>query len=533
MLVIAVLAASTGCQTYPIRSPVTAENLAKVTASAPTLASSDDISLCAATTLHHPRAPADEAEQSTNASHPHTEVIPTSVPAPTGIKAGAGHDGASTLVPPQRKLTLTDLERLALVNNPTLPEAGALLQQQQGLTRQFGLYPNPTAGYVRTDADKSGESQTDGVFLSQTIITGGKLRLARQAGRADIQMRQWQLTAQQMRVLNDLRIRYFEVLGAQRAIDAAKEQLRLAEDGRQAAEQLLQAKQGSRPDVLQAGMELGLVRTALREADSRYQSAWWQLANAVGVLDLPPTPLVDQLEDGISVLDEKKCLQRLLEASPLLKTQENDIRAAQYELQLAKAQAVPDVNVQVLAQRDHIMKYSNVTTLISIPMPLFNRNQGNIVNAQGVLRQAQTEYQRIRLALSDLLAVSFRNYRSFLARVEQLQKEVLPQAKENLDLTTQGYKAGRLDFLHVQNARRMYFQSNLEYIDALTELHKVVVEIEGLQLTGGLNPTEVGTALQTMPGAPTGTRGVLLQLLQTRRGGGSQNLPGAIQASEK
>ena len=198
-----------------------------------------------------------------------------------------------------------------------------------------------------------------------------------------------------------------------------------------------------------------------------------------------------------------------------------------------RRQAVPNVNVQVVAQRDHIMKYSSVSTLIAMPVPLFNRNQGNIINAQGILRQQRMEYERLRLALTDALAASFRQYQTLRAQAERLEKEILPAAKENLDLTTQGYKAQRFDFLHMLNARQTYFQASMARIDALTELHKVVVEMQGLQLTGGLNPTEVGTALQTTPGTTTGIRGVILQQLQQQSAAGTRNLPGVIQGAER
>ncbi len=187
-----------------------------------------------------------------------------------------------------------------------------------------------------------------------------------------------------------------------------------------------------------------------------------------------------------------------------------------------------------MIQRDHIEKFSSVSTFLAMPVPLFNRNQGNIINARGVLVQQQKEYERLRLALSDQLATSFRTYLTLRAQAQRLEKEVLPLAKENLELTTQAYKAGRIDFLRVLNAHQSYFQANLAQIEIFTELHKVVVEIQGLQLTGGLNPTEIGTALQTTPGAGTsGLRGVLLQQLQEQKGTGPRNLPGVIQAGEK
>ena len=190
---------------------------------------------------------------------------------------------------------------------------------------------------------------------------------------------------------------------------------------------------------------------------------------------------------------------------------------------------MPNLNVQMVAQRDHVMKFSTVSTLVSVPLPIFNRNQGNIRTAEGRLLQQQKEYERIQLALVDQMANSFRQYLSLRSQAERVHKEILPKAQENLNLTTEAYKLGRFDFLRVLGARQLYFQTSLAYIDTLTALHKTAIEIVGLQLTGGLNPTEAGTALQTTAGG-TGARSLLLQQLQEQRGGGSLNRPGAVQA---
>jgi cobalt-zinc-cadmium efflux system outer membrane protein len=433
--------------------------------------------------------------------------------------------------PCPRALTLTDLENLALANNPTLASAAAQVLQQQGLTRQAGLYPNPTVGYLRTDPDQPGQSQTSGVFLSQDIVTAGKRRLARAAGRQEIARADWQLQAQRLRVLNDVRIRFYEVLGAQQAVRAAQDLEGLAVEGVQVAQQLLKERHGTRPDVLQAEIQLSAVRSSLEDARLRHEAAWRQLAAVAGAPHLPPAPLAGALDSDLPQLEWEPSVQQLLASSPLLLAQQAEIRASEQELRLAKAQAVPNLNVQVVAQRDHVMKFSSVSTLVSVPLPIFNRNQGNITAAEGRLIQQHKEYERIQLALVDQLANSFRQYLSLRTQAARLQKEILPRARENLELTTEAYKLGRFDFLRVLSARQVYFQTSLSAIDTLTALHKTAIEIQGLQLTGGLNPTEAGTALQAVPGAvPSGVRSILLQQAQEQRGGGSLNLPGAVQA---
>lgn len=427
-------------------------------------------------------------------------------------------------------ITLGELESWALQTNPTIAAAAALVRQEQGIYRQVGLYPNPTAGYVRSDPNQPRQSETQGLFLSQEFVTAKKLRLAQAADRQDIEWRRWQLDAQRRRVVNDVRIRFHEVLGAQRAIREAAAMERLAAEGVRAVQEMVAARQASRPDLLQAEMQLHAFRIALADAKYRHLTAWRQLANVVGSPQLPPTDLVGDSE-RLPQLDWQTSLRRLLDENPVLRSQRNYIRAAQIDVQLARAQAVPNINIQVVAQHDQVMKYNSVSTLAALPLPIFNRNQGNIQVAQADVQLQQKEFERIELALQDQLAATFNQYLSSKNQAERIRQEILPRAKENLELTIQGHKLGEFDMASVLNARQKYFDATLAYVDALTSVHKAAIEIDGLQLTGGLNPTEIGTALQSQGGAGAGTRSVLLQQLRQQGLQGSQLLPGAIQGS--
>ena len=141
---------------------------------------------------------------------------------------------------PQESLGLSDLEEMALTGNPTLAQATAAIAQQRGTWRQVGLYPNPLAGYIRSDAP-AGQQRTNGLFLSQEIVTAKKRQLSRAVEAREIQRLSWEQEAQRQRVLNDLRIRYYEVLGAQQAILISRDLLGVAEEGVRIADELLKA----------------------------------------------------------------------------------------------------------------------------------------------------------------------------------------------------------------------------------------------------------------------------------------------------
>lgn len=431
-------------------------------------------------------------------------------------------------LPDQQPLTMDDLEGLALENNPTLAQASAAIDIASGNQIQAGLYPNPQVGYLRSDSSPSGRFRSDGVFVGQEIVTAGKLRKSRAVEEQEVERLRWEREAQKRRVINDVRIRFYEVLGAQRAAEISQRLLRLAEEGVKTAEQLFEAKQASKPDVLQARIQLKTLRISLKEAQARHRSAWKQLANVVGCPDLPGSAVNGRLDGEIPQLDWNESWQQLLAASPQMQAAHVRIQHARNEYQREKAQPIPNVNVQVVAERDQIQQATQVSTLLSIPVPVFNRNQGNIAHAAADIREALAEVRRTELALRDLLADAFRRYETAQAQVEELRNEILPDAEENVDLTTTGYKAGEIAFLQVLSARQTYFQSSLAYVEALTEIRKVVVEIDGLLLTGGLNPAAIGTALQSQPGIANRQQRLLNQVQESSS---KQTLLPALQTS--
>ena len=72
-------------------------------------------------------------------------------------------------------------------------------------------------------------------------------------------------------------------------------------------------------------------------------------------------------------------------------------------------------------------------------------------------------------------------------QVDQYTREILPTAKETFDLVTTGYKQGEVGYLDLLNAQRVYFQTNLAWLQALRELWDTTIRIDGLLLENGLS----------------------------------------------
>lgn len=448
------------------------------------------------------------------------EGLPTPLPAVTMIAVPAAGDSISTT-----ELRLEDLEGMALRFNPTLAQAAAAIDQQRGVWQQVGLYPNPQVGYLRSDPSGTGNTRSEGIFVSQEIVTHGKLRLGRAVEAQEIRRLDTELEAQRARVLNDVRIRYYEVLGAQQVDAIAEDLSRSAAEGLQLTEKLHQAQGATRADILQARIQDQGARATLDDARVRYDAAWRQMTAMIGVPQMVPTPLVGHLDEALPPLDFEACFIGLTAASPQLQAAQIRIQHAQQEVLRERAAVHPNVTVQTVTEFDHTNGGTTVSTLLAAPLPVFNRNQGNIYHAYADIREAQAEVQRVRLVLHDQLAEAFRRYESARIRVERLQTHILPDADENLRLVADGQRQGEFSLFQVLTARQLYAQSHLAYAESLTELRKVATEIDGYLLTGGLNPATLGAAIQTQGGIRP--QGLLNQLQESSS---KQLLPGAIQA---
>lgn len=423
--------------------------------------------------------------------------------------------------------TLETLLALAAGNNPTLAQAAAAIDQARGNAWQVGLYPNPQVGYLRSDPSDATQSRTNGVYLGQEFVTAGKRWKSRAVEAQEVQRLLQEREAQQGRVFNDVAIRFMEALGAQRALWLYGDLVQTAEVGLATTEKLQAAGQASRADVLQARIQLKALRLASAEAQARFDMAWRQVASVVGLPRLPARPLAGQLDGEVPHLDWDEAYGRLLAASPVLRAAQTRIQHARSELQREQAQRIPNLSLQLVTEYDSTQQFTNVSTLVAMPLPVFNRNQGNIAHAAADIREAYAEVRRTRLALQDQLADVWRRYETARQQVVQLRADILPDVDENLRVTDAGYRAGEINFLQVLAARETFSRSQVAYVDAWTELRKAVIEIDGLLLTGGLNPASLGTALQAQGGLGGRPQGLLNQL---QEGSSRQLLPPALQS---
>ncbi|MDP9171019.1 MAG: TolC family protein [Acidobacteriota bacterium] len=386
-------------------------------------------------------------------------------------------------------LHLEDFEKLALANNPAIAQGEAQVRASAGLARQAGLYPNPTAGYYG-DEIRGGYygGGKQGGFISQTIVTGGKLRAARRVAELATEEAKTTGEAQRLRLLNNVRLVFYQALAAQRLVEVRQSLAGLAADAAQTSRQLANVGQADRPDVLQAEVEQQQAVVSLAIAQQNLRALWRTLAAVTGRLDLPQTRVEGDLE-AVPELNYDEWLATTLRDSPRMKLAQQ--AADRAEASVAQARKVPIPDLQLYGNLTQNYEPQETThkpiglnggVQIGVQLPIFNRNQGGIAAARGESEAARQEVVRVKLQIVRDVAGLFRDYDSARATVRQYREEMLPRAEQAYQLYEANYKKMAAAYPQALIAQRTLFQLQVDYVQALESAWQSALEIRGLGL---------------------------------------------------
>lgn len=390
-------------------------------------------------------------------------------------------------IPETQGLTLEELEQLALANNPVVGQAAAQVRALRGKCLQVGLKPNPTVGYLAGEIGDDGEVGQQGGFVGQEYVTAGKLQKNRAVVAAEIERAEQELVATQRRVRTDIRLGYYRALVAQRRVELATTLVKATGEAVKASEELLDAQEIPRAALLQTQVEEQNALIALRTAENELTAAWQQISAVAGDVDLPPQQLAGDPTQLPDELDWQESLAHLTTTSPEIASAVAELSRSRRSLNRACVEAVPNIQTQASVQYDAATDYTIAGVQVGIPLPLWDRNQGGIRQAQAEVTVASQNIDRLALDLKRRLAIAFQEYSNARMQVETYSAEILPRADQTFDLVRRGYAAGEVGYLELLTAQRTYAQTNLTYLDSLESLWRSWTRIDGLLLDESLS----------------------------------------------
>jgi cobalt-zinc-cadmium efflux system outer membrane protein len=377
---------------------------------------------------------------------------------------------------------LHDLIQTALELNPRLAQAAVLVDAARGRALQAGLYPNPT---VSANFDELGDRQGRGgvntiPLISQEIVTGGKLSLSRAVAEREVDQATLALAARRAELLAAVRAAYFDVASLEQRVEILGKLRTLAQQSVEQTQKLVEAKQATRLDVVQLEVEAERIRAEAEAVEQELPAAFRRLAAVVGAKDLPQKPLSKAAELELPHYDLDSVRRHVLSVHPEVRSAQAGVDRSRLAWLRAKAEGTPNVTVSGGYVRQNQNKSNDLTVGISLPVPVWNRNEGNIAAAQAQVAEAAKEVQRVENDLTERVASAYRDYAAAKRRAERLA-EVRKKAEESLGLIA-GEK--NFNFTTVQRlvAQQAVTQAAAEYVKARGDAWKAASALSGLTL---------------------------------------------------
>jgi len=392
-------------------------------------------------------------------------------------------------------LTLRDAINLALLRNPELAAFSKEMRALEGVTLQAGLLRNPELSVnvenIGNIQKLSGDinapesivqevvQQVTTIRIGQLIELGGKRAarvnaalLGEELAARDYESRRIELMA---RVANV----FTEVL-------AGQERLKLAAETRQLAQNvvdtvILRVQAGKVPPIEETRAKVGLstARIEWEQAQRDLVSARKRLA-LMWDSDAPQfDKALGVLETSIVPPDFQVLQERVLENPLALRAMKN-IEHRKALLEVEQTRRIPNLTVNAGVVNYALVGGNTAIASVMVPLPLFDRNQGNLKEAHQRVGKAEDEQTMLELRLKTELAQSYEALSAAWNEITILRDEILPGAKSAFNVMRRGYELGKFGLLELLDAQRVLFQNQLLYVRALANYQRLINDIERL-----------------------------------------------------
>lgn len=398
-----------------------------------------------------------------------TAAYPSLAVAQTPISTAAAH--------PLAPLTLSAVLNLALRASPDLAVARRELEATEGAVIQGQTRPNPVASYLLEDASQA--TRTTTLQFNQPIELGAKRAARIDAAERGRDIASAELAAHQAEIRAMVTGVFFEVVVAQERSRLTQELVELSGRASEVAAKRVQAGKVSPVEETRARVAEANARVELSQAQSELSTARQRLAASWG----DPSPRFSQAEgsvDALPALPSLDALQTRLAESPNLRRAQFEIERRKALADLERAKRVPDVTLSLGVKRDEQFGRNQALIGVSLTLPIFDSNRGNLLEALKRQDRARDEHLAIQNRLNTETFAARERLSSARTQAETLHREVLPGAQSAYEAASKGYEFGKFNFLDVLDAQRTLFQAKAQYLRSLADAHRAAADIDRL-----------------------------------------------------
>lgn len=381
-------------------------------------------------------------------------------------------------------LSFDDAVSKTLSLSPKLRIAESEINEKAGLQIQSSLYPNPVAAYsvenVFGNKNWQGWEAAESRYeIAQLVELGGKRGFRFQRARFQYYAAQAGFEVRQLSLLNRLFKLFTLVAASQETLALAIEQTTVAEEVYKTVAAKVEAGKVSLIQQNKAEIALSTAQISLEKAKAELAINKERLS----ILWKSSCPDFDKVLFPFYEIDQpipiEQCLSDLRENPELLQSQMEHL-AAHQNVNLEKSQAVSDLTLTLGYKTLQDTGNKGLILGASIPIPIFNQNQGNVLKARAEALKIHDQYMELILVLENKLSISHRELARAYEEAERIKSTVLRAAVQSFELAKEGYQEGKFEYLDMLDSQKTLFEVRERYIQALLNYHQNRADIEYL-----------------------------------------------------
>lgn len=381
-------------------------------------------------------------------------------------------------------ITLNEAVDTALINNPNLKAYLYEINSLEGLKIQAGLFPNTETDFEIEDflggKELSGfEGAQYTLSAVQLFELGGKRSSRVNYAESQINSAKGNYQLIMLDVIAQVKSAFIELFKIQNQIKLQQNFIQINEEIFTTISERVKAGRTSPAEESKVKVALINSKLELQRLQRDYESQVTKLNSLLGTTGKNLVPVTNLFEILFTPPDKMEILENL-DSIPSIKNLSYEIDARKALLDFEETQGIPDLTASLGLRYINELKTNSLVAGVSIPLPIFNRNQGNIESAEVKLRQMDEIIKSQKLFVASTLKTSINNHLNAYNNAVQIRENILPESEKAYDITRQGYLQGRFAFIDLLDAQRTLFDTQAQYLLELSDYYNSIIEIENI-----------------------------------------------------
>jgi cobalt-zinc-cadmium efflux system outer membrane protein len=377
----------------------------------------------------------------------------------------------------EKTLSLSEVIEYALQHNSDLQS----FRKERGVVDvgnvKAGLLPNPTIDIEAGTGTLTGSSaeSTLSVGISQEILLGGKRSKRRAIAERELALYEHQLADKERLIREEVRTLFYDLILAEQRLSLADRSVAFNRKLLEVSRERLKAG-----DI--AELELNLVKVELLRSEAArvdVAKALNQSHEKLAAITALPVGVQYRVSERLqSKTTQPKSLAELKQLAfakrPDIKALEAERERGEASVSLARAEGVPNLTVGLALLRDTRSmrigglegrdKTCTMSMKLSMPIPVFDRNQAGVQEARARLSSAETRLSAVMRSVEREVETAYSSWQSSEKMLSLYKTEIIPLLEENLKLTEEAWRLGEVGILAVIQEKKRFFEVSDNYL---------------------------------------------------------------------